>query len=73
MKAYENNGLYVYDDQEKEILIDYDPDWGISTAYKENGDETDLSMFFPLDPTLQQFEETALTILKDNPYMFGGE
>jgi hypothetical protein len=67
-KAYEDETRYIYDGDER-ILIEYDTFWKTSTAYNDEGDEEDLTMFFEEVPTLKSFERIAKQILIDNPYL----
>lgn len=63
-KAYEQDGLFIYDDSERNILIDFDTKWRTSQAYNNDGDIADLTDYFRLVSSIDDFEATAKQALK---------
>lgn len=64
MKAYEQDGLFIYDDSERNILIDFDTKWRTSQAYNNEGDMADLTDYFRLVSSIEDFEVSAKRVLK---------
>ncbi len=58
-KAYIENGDFVYDMPEMLSVFTYDHRWNIAFLYGDNGDEMEVTPYFPARPTLEQFEKAA--------------
>jgi len=69
VKAYQEDGCYIYDDKEKPALIEYDLTWKTATAYNDKGDTADLTAFFPFITSLADFELKARNLWKERFYV----
>lgn len=71
VEAYEENGLFLYDDSIKKILITYDLISNTANGFNDRGDVVDLTEFFTSKPSLEEFSNVASQILNENPFLLG--
>lgn len=58
-KAYVEDGEFVYEDEQGDFIISFSPQWNMAYLYDDEGDEKDITPFFPSIPTLEEFEKAA--------------